>query len=430
MSDKGLEFFASDIAAMNNGLIEAAPKATPKTAWDAAQTAPDFLKVDTVEPEWIARDLLAPGSVTFLASPRGLGKTHVAHRLAIAIATGGEFRGEVLKQGRVLLIDRDNPRREIRRRLARWGGADADALDVMSRDEAPPLTDAAAWAIFPFDRYLAVILDSLSVSTEGVEERDGGKTGKAIAPLLDLARRGSAVLVLANCTKIGEVMRGSGVIGDRADIVFEVRDATSLKLDPKRDHWIECLPESSDASWVPRARRRGRRSDYRLAFTASKFRVAEEPKPFAVELRLDAESPWSLRDVTGVIESEHEQLKGDVEVAREEARNRAIATLKAALAERPLTQAEAAPVVAGCGLSRDATRAILADGIGAHWLRSGSGRKGEPFTFHSLKSSARITDTGSPTGTAISETSIRAANGAQGPQESAYAEPLGEKWSR
>src|SRR6185369_17714163 len=61
--------------------------------WERAVPAPELVRAEAHEPEWIAGDVLAPGSVTVLASPRGLGKTHAAHALAIAVATGGTFRG-------------------------------------------------------------------------------------------------------------------------------------------------------------------------------------------------------------------------------------------------------------------------------------------------------------------------------------------------
>src|SRR5262249_31481538 len=159
-------------------------------------------------------------------------------------------------------------------------------------------------------------VDSLSAATEGVKEADGGATGKALAPLLDLARRGPAVLVLANTRKDGQVVRGSGVVGDRADIVYEVRDATDMHLDPKREVWWECLPESADTAWSNKAKRRRRRTGYRLALVPSKFRIGEEPNPWIVQIVLDDDQGWRLTDVTAQVEAEHDHLRGAVEEAR------------------------------------------------------------------------------------------------------------------
>jgi hypothetical protein len=107
-------------------------------------------------------------------------------------------------------------------------------------------------------------------------------------------------LLLANTRKDGEVLRGSGVIGDRADIVYEVRDATEMTLDAKKEAWWECLPASNDAAWSSKAKRRRRRNQYRLALVPSKFRIGEEPNPWAIEITLDDDdNTWMLRDVTG-----------------------------------------------------------------------------------------------------------------------------------
>jgi hypothetical protein len=91
---------------------------TPSTAneshriiWDAAQSAADFIQADDEDVEFLYPRLLAPGSITEIFSPRGLGKTHVM----LAILKDISDRGK-----RVLLLDRDNSRREVRRRLRAW----------------------------------------------------------------------------------------------------------------------------------------------------------------------------------------------------------------------------------------------------------------------------------------------------------------------
>jgi hypothetical protein len=174
----------------------------------------------------------------------------------------------------VLLLDRDNSRREIRRRLRAWGAADLEQLAVMTRDDVPPLTDAAAWRTFPFGRYALVIVDSLDASTEGVGEQDSAKPAKAIAPLLDIAHRadGPAILVLGNTIKSGSHGRGCGVVEDRADLVYEVRDATDFTPSGTKDWWTELPPAGRD-TWAERASRRKQRDRYVLAFVPSKFRV-------------------------------------------------------------------------------------------------------------------------------------------------------------
>jgi len=101
--------------------LEAALEQQPRTEaganpWARAIPAPSFLTQEDGEALWLVDNLVAPGAITGLMAPRGLGKTHVAHALAIAIACGGTFLGTPLQPGKVMLIDRDNASRELRRR--------------------------------------------------------------------------------------------------------------------------------------------------------------------------------------------------------------------------------------------------------------------------------------------------------------------------
>jgi len=364
--------------------------------WSKAKTAFEFIESGNQEPEWSVDRLISPGAITVLASPRGLGKTHFALKLAVATALNGDLLGRPVKAGRVLLIDRDNPKREIRRRLVGWGGgATGERLKVLTRDDAPPLTDARAWRDFPFAEYELVVLDSLGASSEGVDEKEGGASGKAIAPLLDLARRGAAVLVLANTRKDGEVMRGSGVIGDRADIVYEVRDATNLALDPAKPAWWECLPPARESDWGAKARRRKRRNDYRLAFVPSKFRISEEPDPFVVEILLPQDGQWQVREVTRQVEAELAQLKGEIESASQQKADSAVEHLKAQITASPmhrLTKKEAESILCARGLSRAEARRLIDDGADVHWKLTGAGVKGNPQVLDELKGTAGISE--------------------------------------
>lgn len=264
--------------------------------WSLAVGMEAFLGVDEVPPEFMFPRVIVKGTVVEVFSPRGLGKSLWALYVAVLLAKAGK---------KVLLIDRDNPRRIVRERLRAFGAtADLAGLKILSRDNAPPLSNARAWAEFPYHEYDLVIVDSLDSASEGIGEQDSTKPSLAIAPLLDIARHedGPAVLLLGNTIKSAKHSRGSGVIEDRADIVFEVRDATSLNPTGKKP-WIEELPAADAGSWTGRSIRRKRLSKYRLAFISSKFRIGEEPEPFIIEIDLTTE-PWTVRDVTDEVDRE------------------------------------------------------------------------------------------------------------------------------
>ncbi|MBI3988180.1 MAG: bifunctional DNA primase/polymerase [candidate division NC10 bacterium] len=351
---------------------------SPLTLWEAARSALDFVNSAEAEPEWLEYPLLAPGSITEIFSPRGIGKTHVAHALGVKLARRGK---------RVLLLDRDNSPREVKQRLRGWGAGTAEAatLKVMTRDKAPPLTDAAAWASFPFQEYDLVIIDSLDATTEGVGEKDSAKPSRALAPILDLARRaeGPAILVLGNTVKSAEHGRGSGVIEDRADICFEGRDATGLLPTGRKPWWLE-LPPAGAWAWAERATRRKRRSRYRLAFVPSKFRVGEEPDPFILEIDLSAE-PWTLRDVTAEVIQAGEAARAQAEQERQKRLDEATQALSKAIEARSqvgdpmLADKEAVPFLRDHGLTRAEARQLLKGRDGQEWrIETRKDRQGHP----------------------------------------------------
>ena len=345
--------------------------------WLNAKSASDFITEGTAEVDYVARDLLVRNGVTIWASPRGLGKTQAALALAVAAASGKQFRAERLNLMRVLYLDRDNPSSDLRRRFNRWRANQAQTLKVLDRTKCPPLTDTKAWSHFPFSDYDLVVIDSWSAATEGIKEKEAGEAGKAMAAVLDNARKGPSILLLANCRKDEGVLRGSGVIGDRADIIYEIRDATDLKLEAKHEHWLDALRLADETQWAAKSKRRRRRESYRLAFVPSKFRVGEEPDPFIIEIRLPDDSDWSVIDITHQVEDELNELKGQATEARRETEAAAIEALAQAIAERyaagsPLSAKDAVEILHAAGLSRDHARHVrddLAVGIAARWRR-------------------------------------------------------------
>lgn len=389
--------------------------------WASAKAAAAFIAEGEADVDYLARHILVRSGVTIFASPRGLGKTHVAIAVACAAARNQYFRGEQLKTTRVLYLDRDNPPSDLRRRLRHWGAGEAEALKVLDRNKCPPLTDAPAWNNFPYTEYDLVIIDSFSAATEGIKEKEAGETGKVLAAVLDNARKGPSMLLLANCRKDEGVIRGSGVIGDRADIVYEIRDATELKLEAKHEHWLDALPPSDETQWAAKSKRRKRREAYRLAFVVSKFRVGEEPDPFILEIRLPDEGDWSVIDVTAQVEDELSQLKGEATEARRSTENMAIEALKTTIAERyavgsVVTATEAVEILHGAGLTRDHARHVRDDlsvGIAARWRREPGKNGGWIFLPHSAAQTVQ-SQRGHQESTSDAEDV--ADTGAQGPQ--------------
>jgi len=361
--------------ASGNETTTLVPKISP---WDLAVAAPDFVRAADTEVEMLEPRLLARGHITELFCPRGLGKTLVAHALGVKLARDGR---------RVLLVDRDNSPGEVRRRLAAWGGESNEVanLKVITREHAPDLWNKNAWGAFPVEKYDVLILDSLDSMAEGAGEKESAKPSRVLAPLLDVVRRenGPAVLVLGNTTKSAEHSRGCGVIEDRADIVYEVRDATDLKPSGRKVWWQE-LPEASNRAWRERAARRQKRDGYRLAFIASKYRLGPEPEPFLLELNL-GHAPWTLTDVTHDVVMVVEAATAEGAKQAEEAHGALIAGLqneirKCADAGAPLRKGDdgAEAWLRERDVKRPAARHLLDDGDGKHWRIEKAPGKGAP----------------------------------------------------
>jgi hypothetical protein len=331
--------------------------------WLRAKPAPAFLAEEEKEFQGFAKDVLAPGVITLVASPKGIGKTQVIHALAVALGNqSGVFRGEKVRPCRVLLLDRENPRATVKKRLRAWGAAAAENLHVLTRQDAPVLRDRKAWEAFPVEQYDVLIVDSVGAATEGITEKEGRQNSEVLATLLDLAHRGVAILLLQNTEKTGTNIRGRGEWADRADIQYEVRDATGFTPSGKRSWWLE-LPADGAANWAERAARRKGRTEYRLAFIPAKFRLAAEPDPFCLEISLLEGEPWTLRDVTAdILSAAQATLQAAEEAKTEATAAESLAELvRARSLEDPVLKTEAEQYLCGEGLSKRAARSVIAD---------------------------------------------------------------------
>ncbi len=345
-------------------------KPAPADPW-VAESMAVFLSGEESGAEFLDAEkrVIARASITSIFSPRGLGKSLYTLWLALACALRGL---------RVLLLDRDNPRHVVRGRLQSFGAQpETKGLKVITREKCPPLTNASAWATFPYAEYDLVILDSLDSAAEGIGEQDSSKPSKAIAPLLDIARRenGPAVLILGNTIKTAQHSRGSGVIEDRNDIVYEVRDATDFHPTGSKP-WVEELPPADAGSWAGRSSRRKQRETYRLAFVSSKFRIGPEPEPFILEINTSVE-PWTVKDVTNEVDLEGAEVREQRATEKRERIARAADVLRLEIGRR--AEAGSAPMakrrdaegfLVQQGLNRSEARECLETGNGTAWVLS------------------------------------------------------------
>lgn len=314
--------------------------------WSRVKSIAEFCAEEDPSIQNYIKDIIVPGLITIIAAPRGIGKTHVLMALEFLLSQGGVFRGNEVTPLRVLHLDRDNPSRIIKQRIKSWFGPNLQNSNVklLTRDEAPSLKDTKAWQSLPVKDYDVILLDSIGSFTEGITEaqpKQPKETTLAIANLLDVSHKGPAILALANCTKDALTMKGRGEWMDRADIIYEVRDATGFTASGKKSWSLE-LPSGAEADFADRANRRRSRTDYRLAFIPSKYRGDMQPDPFCLEINLPANAQWTITDVTDSLVANGKKFDDDnAQTENHGLRFLAAAVHKAYSDDKPMTKTAA-----------------------------------------------------------------------------------------
>lgn len=180
-----------------------------------------------------------------------------------------------------------------------------------------------------------VILDSWDSTAEGTGEKDSRLPSIAISHILDIvhAENGPAVLVLMNTIKDGSHSRCNGIVEDRADAIFEVRDLTGVQFTGQRPWWEE-MPVVGAKDWAARAPRRKEKERFRLGFTASKYKLeGPEPAPFAVEVDFTT-TPFSICDITDQIDAEGAEARRRKAAEKAEMIHKAINVLRIEIERR------------------------------------------------------------------------------------------------
>ena len=168
---------------------------------------------------------------------RGTGKTHVAHGIAYAVATGSRFlKWRAERPRRVLLIDGEMPAQALRERLeqvaaavaAETGAAtpapfDITAGDLIDRGIGDLASPSVQAELEPWlDGVELLILDNLSSLTTGLRENDADAWSPIQQWLLRLRRRGISVLIVHHAGKGGE-QRGTSRREDVLDTSISLR---------------------------------------------------------------------------------------------------------------------------------------------------------------------------------------------------------------
>jgi hypothetical protein len=239
-------------------------------------------------------------------------------------------------------------------------------------------------------------------------------------------------LLLSNTTKDALNLRGRGEWADRADIIYEVRDATDFIPSGKKPWWQE-LPEAGESAWADRAARRKGRIDFRLAFVCSKFRLGPEPEPFCIELYLPETEPWTLRDVTNEIVQAGEGVLEQTKQQKAACLTKAAEMLAKVVSEReqqnnPILTTEAENYLREvCNLKRNEARKLL-DKTPLWRLENQRQGKGKQAAWYLLpKNDGNGDEFSSPLRSLVSDTPIVAVRTDPEQQRQCTLQPLSDK---
>ena len=294
--------------------------------------------------DWIMNGIVARGHLTLISAYQKVGKTTWVSHLLRALQHGTRFIGRDTCECRTLYISEESQ--------AIWRGRrDALALDdhlhllcrpMFAKPSFPEWREflgyVAEIAIGKFD---LVIVDTISAFAPWRSENDNAEVPAAILPFIQLQEAGLAVVLFHHFGKgdssEGKGSRGASALGDRADIIIELR---------------RFKPDDND--------------DRRRVLTGN-GRFDEIPKEIVIALEEDGSGYTATGDKRGETARELQAAVLDLLPLGEPGASVEDIHLKLPESARP---------------SRGSLSKSLRSGIGTgHWKGCGAGKKGDPYRF-------------------------------------------------
>lgn len=197
-----------------------------------------FLSKKIPPREHLLKPWLPKQGLAMVYAPRGVGKTHFALEVAVAVATGGEFLGwKAPFSLSVLYIDGEMPSADLQGRLKdiqkRTGLIPGDNLLIMTPDEQtgamPDLSDPKSQALLQYYTDVdLVIVDNISTLCRTGNENEAESWLTTQAWALRLRAEGKSVLFVHHAGKGGN-QRGTSKREDTLDTVISLKHPTDYK---------------------------------------------------------------------------------------------------------------------------------------------------------------------------------------------------------
>jgi hypothetical protein len=198
--------------------------------WD---DLPDVFSLEVPPVEFVIPDFVQRNGISLFAGAFGVGKSFLfAHKLAVAVVSGGDFLGRRCERRPCLIVDRgENPFPVIVERLKRLSKPGILPPKVwaqgMNGFNGPPSLGDDRLLRMAKEHKPMMIFDSLIGFHDG-DENSATDMRKTMACLRRLADVGASVVVLHHCGKSEEVdFRGSTAIVDAVDIAYRLKKHTN-----------------------------------------------------------------------------------------------------------------------------------------------------------------------------------------------------------
>lgn len=211
-------------------LLESISETSVSTSDVVALTAAELGTLDLPPRDFLLAPIIPERGLVMVHAPRGIGKTRLALECAVAIATGGTVLSyQAPKAKGVLYLDGEMSATEMQKRLRSIAGETLpETLRIITPDlqggAIPDLsTVEGQTSIEPHLKGMSlVVIDNLSCLCRSGNENEGGSWGATQSWILDLRRRGIAVLIVHHSGKSGG-QRGTSRREDVLDVVIGLR---------------------------------------------------------------------------------------------------------------------------------------------------------------------------------------------------------------
>ena len=253
----------------------------------------EFLLSTLPERDYLLHPVIPEQGIVMLVAKRGIGKTFTALHMSLSVAGGlSLFNWHAPKARRVLYVDGEMPAISMQERLAALAtgmAAPPHAVqnfsiitpDIQSRPMPDLATTYGQQALEPFLAGVdLLVLDNLATLCRTGKENESQSWTPMQTWLLDLRRRGMAVLLVHHAGKSGD-QRGTSAREDIMDTVISLRRPTTYSV------------------------AEGARFEVHL--TKARGIVGEDAMPFEVHLR--SEGNQLIWDVNELVNVQAEQLK-------------------------------------------------------------------------------------------------------------------------